>query len=83
MERGEYPGWMKVVLEHPVDVVLLRLAGCGLRNLDRQEASPGLSSEKDSRAVFFRGAGGETTARSILSPTRKSQSWNSSGFPCN
>lgn len=28
MERGEYPGWMKVVLEHPLDVVLLLLAGC-------------------------------------------------------
>lgn len=35
---------MKVVLEHPVDVVLLHLAGCGLRNLDRQEPSPGLST---------------------------------------
>lgn len=39
VERGEYPGWMKVVLERPVDVVLLHLAGCGLRNLDRQEPS--------------------------------------------
>lgn len=41
VECGEYPGWMKVVLEHPVDVVLLHLAGCGLRNL---EPSPGLST---------------------------------------
>lgn len=44
VERGEYPGWMKVILEHPVDVVLLHLAGYGLRNLDRQEPSPGLST---------------------------------------
>lgn len=35
---------MKVVLEHPVGMVLLHLAGCGLRNLGRQEASPVLST---------------------------------------
>lgn len=33
---------MGVVLKCPVDVFLLHLAGCGLRNLDRQEASSGL-----------------------------------------
>lgn len=82
LECGEYPGWMKVVLEHPVDVVLLHLAGCGLRNLDKQEASPGLSTgsgkpRRKTQVLFsLKEQEGETTTRSIQSPTRKSQSWN-------
>lgn len=80
-EHGEYPGWVKVVLEHPVDVVLLPLAGCGLKNWDRQEASPGLSTGERPECCFLSRSRKGNNCQ--IHPTRRSQSWNSSGFPCN